>query len=108
MLRPYCFAAGRASMAEMSKRDRAQQVVLVVLGLLAVITNVWALVDYFLAGPRPTGGTAAPMFWTILAVLAIQLPTKRGELLIGAAAAGLAAALLFVFAPRKETALATS
>ncbi len=48
----------------MSKRDRAQQVVLVVLGLLAVITNVWALVDYFLAGPRPTGGTAAPMFFS--------------------------------------------
>ena len=130
-------------MAEMSKRDRAQQVVLVVLGLLAVITNVWALVDYFRAGPRPTGGTAAPMFWTILAVLgvflvlaarnpsayrsliayavwssvahgavmalmAIQLPTKRGELLAGVAVTGLSAVLLFVLAPRKETALATS
>ncbi|HXG97687.1 MAG TPA: DUF6632 domain-containing protein [Gemmatimonadales bacterium] len=116
-------------------RDRATKVVLVVLGLGTVVANVWALADYFVAGPHPTGGTAAPMFWAILAVLgvflmlaarnpsayrsviayaawssvthtaimavmAIQLPTKRGELLVGAAAAGLAAALLFVFAPR--------
>jgi len=130
-------------MAVTSKRERAQQIVLVVLGLGAVVTNAYALVTYFLAGPRPTGGTAAPMFWTILAVLglflvlaarnpsahrsliayaawssvahtavmalmAIQLPTKRGELLIGAAAAGLAAVLLLVFAPPKETAVATS
>ena len=43
-----------------------------------------------------------------MALMAIQLPTKRGELLVGAALAGLGAALLFVFAPRKETALATS
>src|SRR3989442_8406286 len=105
-------------MAVMSKRERALQVVLVVLGLLTVVTNIYALVTYFLAGPRPTGGTAAPMFLTLLAVLgvflllaarnpsayrsliayavwssfshtaiialmAIQLPTRRGELLAG-------------------------
>ncbi len=120
-------------MAVMSKRERALQVVLVVLGLLTVVTNIYALVTYFLAGPRPTGGTAAPMFWTILAVLgvflllaarnpsayrsliayavwssfahtaimalmAIQLPTKRGELLAGVAVTGLSAVLLFVLA----------
>ena len=117
-------------MAVTSKRERA---LLVVLGLLTVVTNIYALVTYFMAGVRPTGGTAAPMFWTILAVLgvflllaarnpsayrsliayavwssvahtavmalmAIQLPTKRGELLVGAAVTGLGAVLLFVFA----------
>jgi len=130
-------------MAEMSKRDRAQQVVLVVLGLGTIVTNVYALVTFFQAGLRPNEGTAAPMFWAILAMLgvflvlaarnpsayrsliayaawssvahtaimalmAMQLPTRRGELLVGAAVAGLGAVLLFVFAPRKETALATS
>jgi len=40
-------------------------------------------------------------------VMAIQLPTKRGELLAGVAVAALGAVLLFVFAPRKETALAS-
>jgi hypothetical protein len=125
-------------MAVTSKRERALQVVLVVLGLLTVVTNINPLVTYFLAGLRPTAGTTAPMFWTILATLgvflvlaarnpsahrsliayaiwssvahtavmtlmAIQLPTKRGELLAGVAVTGLAAVLLFVFAPRKET-----
>lgn len=122
---------------------RAQQVVLVVLGLLIFVTHIYPLVTYFLAGPRPTGGTTAPMFWTVLAVLgvflvlaarnpsayrsliayaawssavhtavmalmAMQLPTKRGDLLIGVALTGLGAVLLFVFAPRKETATASS
>jgi len=117
-------------MAVTSKRERA---LLVVLGLLTVVTNIYALVTYFMAGVRPTGGTAAPMFWTILAVLgvflllaarnpsayrsliayavwssvahtavmalmAIQLPTRRGELLAGVAVTGLGAVLLFVFA----------
>jgi FtsH-binding integral membrane protein len=124
----------------MSQRERALQVVLVVLGLGTVVTNVSALVTYFLAGPSPAGGTAAPMFWTILAtlgvflvlaarnpaayrsliayavwssfahtavmaVMALQLPTKRGELLAGVAVTGLAAVLLFVLAPRKEAAV---
>jgi tryptophan-rich sensory protein len=124
----------------MSQRERALQVVLVVFGLGTVVTNVDPLVTYFLAGPSPTGGTAAPMFWTILATLgvflvlaarnpsahrsliayavwssfahtavmalmAMQLPTKRGELLAGVAVTGLAAVLLFVLAPRKEAAL---
>src|SRR3989442_6598183 len=64
---------GRAPMAVTSKRERALQVVLVVLGLLTVLTNIYALVTYFLAGLRPTGGTATPMFWTILAVLGVFL-----------------------------------
>ena len=123
-------------------RDRATKVVLVVLGLLTAVTNLNAMVTSFLA-LRPTGGTTAPMFYTILAALgvflvlaarnpsayrsliayavwssvahgavmalmAIQLPTKRGDLLVGAALAGLGAALLFVFAPRKEPAEASS
>ena len=125
----------------MSKRERALQVVLVVFGLGTVVANISPLLTYFLAGPSPTGGTTAPMFWTILATLglflvlaarnpsahrsliayavwssfahtavmalmAMQLPTKRGELLAGVAVTGLAAVLLFVLAPRKETALA--
>jgi len=44
----------------------------------------------------------------VMALMAIQLPNKSGELLVGAALAGLGAALLFVFAPRKETAVVTS
>src|SRR3989442_16007303 len=60
-------------MGVMSKRERDLQVVVVVLGLLTVVTNIYALVTYFLAGPRPTGGTAAPMFWTILAGLGVFL-----------------------------------
>jgi tryptophan-rich sensory protein len=127
----------------MSKRERALQVVLVVFGLGTVVTNIAPLVTYFLAGPSPTGGTAAPMFWTILAVLgvflvlaarnpsayrsliayavwssfahtavmalmAMQLPSKRGDLLAGVAVTGLGAVLLFALAPRKETAVVTS
>ena len=123
-------------MAVTSNRERALQVVLVVLGLLTVVTNISALVTSLLA-LRPTGGTTAPMFYTILAALgvflvlaarnpsayrsliayavwssfahtavmalmAIQLPTKRGELLAGVVVTGLAAVLLFVLAPRKE------
>ncbi len=125
-----------------SKRERALQVVLVVFGLGTAGANIFALVNSLLA-LRPTGGTTAPMFYTILAALgvflviaarnpsahrsliaytvwssfahaavmtlmAIQLPTKRGELLAGVAVAVVSATLLFVLAPRKETALATS
>src|SRR2546421_6894757 len=60
-------------MAVMSKRDRAQQIVLVVLGLVIVGANLYPLVTYFLAEPRPTGGTTAPMFWTIYAMLGVFL-----------------------------------
>ena len=130
-------------MAATSNRERAVKVVLVVLGLFTVVANVYPLVTSFLAGLRPTGGTTAPMFWTMYATLglflvlaarnpsahrsliafaawssvahagvmvlmAMQLPTKRGELLAGVAVTGLSAVLLFVFAPRKETALVTS
>jgi len=60
-------------MAVTSKRERALQVVLVVLGLGTIVTNVYALVTLFLAGLRPNEGTAAPMFWTILAMLGVFL-----------------------------------
>ena len=130
-------------MAVTSKRERALQVVLVVLGLLTAGANIYPLVTSFVAGLRPTGGTTAPMFYTILATLgvflvlaarnpsahrsliayavwssfahtavmvlmAIQLPSKRGELLAGVAVTGLSAVLLFVLASRKETALAAT
>src|SRR6266581_299175 len=57
---------GRAPMAVTSKRERALQVVLVVLGLLTASANIYPLVTSFVAGLRPTGGTTAPMsipFW---------------------------------------------
>jgi len=120
-------------MAVMSKRERALQVVLVVLGLGTAGANIYPLVTSFLAGLRPTQGTTGPMFYTILATLgvflvlaarnpsahrsliayavwssfahtavmalmAVQLPTKRGELLAGVAVTGLGALLLFVLA----------
>src|SRR6266446_1304550 len=129
-------------MAATSKRERALQVVLVVLGLGTTGANIIPLVNSLLA-LRPTGGTTAPMFYTILATLgvflvlaarnpsahrsliayaiwssfahtavmalmAMQLPSKRGELLAGVAVTGLAAVLLFVLASRKETAFVTS
>ncbi len=129
-------------MAVTSKRERALQVVLVVFGLGTAGANIFALVNSLLA-LRPTGGTTAPMFYTILAALgvflvlaarnpsayrsliaytvwssfahaavmtlmAIQLHTKRGELLAGVAVAVVSAVLLFVLAPRKEAALAIS
>jgi len=45
----------------------------VVLGLGTIVTNVYALVTFFLAGLRPNEGTAAPMFWAILAMLGVFL-----------------------------------
>ena len=129
-------------MAVTSKRERALQVVLVVSGVLTAGANIYPLVTS-LAGLRPTSGTTAPMFYTILATLgvflvlaarnpsahrsliayavwssfahtavmalmAIQLPNKRGELLAGVAVTGLGAVLLFVLAPRKERPLAVA
>ena len=119
-------------MAVTFNRERATKVVLVVLGLLTAVTNINALVTS-LQALRPTGGTTAPMFYTILATLgvflvlaarnpsahrsliayavwssfahtavmalmAMQLPTRRGELLAGVAVTGLGAVLLFVLA----------
>jgi uncharacterized protein DUF6632 len=127
-------------MAVTSKRERALQVVLVLLGLATAGANIIPLVNSLLA-LRPTGGTTAPMFYTVLATLgvflvlaarnpaayrtfiayvvwssfahtavmvlmAIELPTKRGELLAGVAVTGLGAVLLFVLAPRREAAFA--
>src|SRR2546426_1486367 len=69
-----------------SRRERALQVVLVVLGVLTVVANLYPLVTSFLGGLRPTGGTAAPMFWTILAthrvflVLAAHNPSAHFDL----------------------------
>src|SRR2546427_3995246 len=63
----------RAPMAVRSKRERALQVVLVVWGVLTVVANIYPLVTSFLAGLRPTGGTTAPMFWTIYATLGVFL-----------------------------------
>jgi len=120
-------------MAVTFKRERALQVVLVVLGLLTAGANIYPLVTSLLAGLRPTGGTTAPMFWTmyatlgvflvlaarnpsahrsliaftvwssvahaaVMALMAIQLPNKRGELLAGVAVTALPAVLLFVLA----------
>ena len=120
-------------MAVTSKRERALQVALVVLGLGTAVANIYPLVTSLLAGLRPTGGTTAPMFWTmyatlgvflvlaarnpsanrsliaftvwssvahaaVMALMAIQLPNKRGELLAGVAVTALPAVLLFVLA----------
>src|SRR2546425_10646862 len=59
----------RAPMAVTSKRERALQVVLLVLGVLTAVANIYPLVTSFLAGLRPTGGNAAPRFWSILVSL---------------------------------------
>src|SRR5207249_563224 len=59
-------------MAVTSKRERALQVVLVVLGLGTAVANIYPLVTSLLA-LRPTGGTTAPMFYTILATLGVFL-----------------------------------
>ena len=120
-------------MAVTSTRERALQVVLVVMGLGIAGANIYPLVTYFLAGPSPTGGTTAPMFWTtygalgvflvfaaknpvahrsliayavwssvahtaVMVLMAMQLPTRRDELLPGVVVTGLSAVLLFVFA----------
>src|SRR5882762_2688957 len=64
---------GRSPMAGTFKRERVLQVLLVVLGLLMVVTNVYPLVTSFLAGLRPTGGPPAPIFCTTLTVLVVFL-----------------------------------
>src|SRR5256884_6936200 len=55
-------------MAVTSKRERALQVALVVLGLLTIVANIYPLVTSLLA-LRPTGGTTAPMVSTLFATL---------------------------------------
>src|SRR3989441_13266354 len=59
-------------MAVASKRERALQVVLVVLGLLTAGANINPLVTSLLA-LRPTGGATAPMFYTVFATLGVFL-----------------------------------
>src|SRR5438477_10302178 len=63
---------GRAPMTVTSRRERALQVVLVVLGVLTAVANIYPLVTSFLA-LHPTSGTTAPMFYTILATLGVFL-----------------------------------
>src|SRR5207249_10955307 len=53
-------------------RERALQLVLVVLGVLTAGANIYPLVTSLLA-LRPTSGTTAPMFYTILATLGVFL-----------------------------------
>src|SRR2546429_9776690 len=53
-----------APMAVTSKRERALQLVLVVLGVLTAGANIYPLVTSLLA-LRPTSGTTAPMFFSI-------------------------------------------
>src|SRR5713101_2278101 len=97
-------------MAVTSKRERALQVALVVLGLATL--GVFLV----LAARNPSAHRSliAYAVWSsfahtaVMALMAIQLPTKRGELFAGVAVTGLSALLLFVLAPRKETALVTS
>ncbi len=116
-----------------STRERALQIVLVVVGLGIAGANIYPLLVRFLAEPNPSAGTTAPMFWTIYATLgvflvlaaknpvahrsliayavwssvahtavmvlmAMQLPTRRDELLPGVVVTGLSAVLLYVFA----------
>jgi len=59
-------------MAVTSKRERALQIVLVVLGLGTFGANIYPLVNSLVA-LRPTGGTTAPMFYTINAALGVFL-----------------------------------
>src|SRR5713101_2119384 len=88
-------------MAVTSKRERALQVALVVLGLATL--GVFLV----LAARNPSAHRSliAYTVWSsvahtaVMALMAIQLPTKRGELLAGAAVTGLGAVLLFVLAP---------
>src|SRR3989442_11221460 len=63
---------GRAPMAVTSRRERALQVVLVVLGLGTAGANIYPLVTSLLA-LRPTGGATAPMFYTVFAALGVFL-----------------------------------
>jgi len=64
-----------------------------------------------LAAPNPSADRSliAYTVWSsfahtaVMALMAIQLPTKRGELLAGMMVTGLGAVLLFFVAPRKET-----
>src|SRR5947209_18719297 len=101
--------------------------------MLTAGANIYPIVTSLLAGLRPTGGTTAPMFWTmyamrgvflvlaarspsahrsliaftvwssvahaaVMALMAIQLPNKRGELLADVAVTALPDELLFVLA----------
>ena len=82
---------GGAPMAVRSKQERVLQVVLVVLGLGTVGASAYrSLIAY--AVWSSFAHTA------VMALMALQLPTKRGELLAGVAVTGLSAVLLFVVA----------
>src|SRR5438128_6324768 len=103
-------------MAVTSKRERALQVVLVTTAPMFYTILATLGVFLVLAARNPSAHRSliAYAVWSsfahtaVMALMAIQLPNKRGELLAGVAVTGLSAALLFVLAPRRETALATS
>ena len=59
-------------MAVMSKRERALQIVLVVAGVLTAAINLSSLVTSYLA-LHPTGGTTAPMFYSLYVTLGVFL-----------------------------------
>src|SRR6266550_818580 len=121
---------GRAPMAVTSKRERALTVVANISPLVTslaglrptsgttapMLYTILATLGVFLVlaarNPSAHRSLIAYTVWSsfahtaVMALMAIQLPTKRGELLAGVAVTGLGAMLLFVLAPRKERALA--
>lgn len=103
-------------MSAPNRSSRGSAPIAPVVGLLIVGANTYPLVTSFLAGLRPTAGIAARnpsahrsliayAAWSsvahtaVMALMAMHLPTKRGDLLWGVAVTGLSAVLLFVCAP---------
>src|SRR2546425_6789392 len=93
-------------MAVTSKRERALQVVLVTTAPMFYTILATLGVFLVLAARNPSAHRSLIAFtvWSsvahaaVMALMAIQLPTKRGELLVGVAATALPALLLFVLA----------
>ncbi|HEX9192991.1 MAG TPA: DUF6632 domain-containing protein [Burkholderiales bacterium] len=101
-------------MAVTSKRERALQVVLVVLGLATAGAALGVFLVLAARNPSAYRSFIAYAIWSsfahtaVMALMAIQLPTRRGELLAGVVVTGLGAVLLFVlarFAARSEGAV---
>ena len=101
-------------MAVTSKRERALQVVVVVLGLATAGAALGVFLVLAARNPSAYRSFIAYAIWSsfahtaVMALMAIQLPTRRGELLAGVVVTGLGAVLLFVlarFAARSEGAV---
>jgi len=101
-------------MAVTSKRERALQVVLVVLGLATAGAALGVFLVLAARNPSAYRSFIAYAIWSsfahtaVMALMAIQLPTRRGELLADVVVTGLGAVLLFVlarFAARSEGAV---